>query len=82
VSEVLTCVLSVSQDFKVPKRPFKRMQYTEAIAWLKEHDVKKEDGSYYEFGEVRVSMSYHNTTSLVENLRKQLGQAVRTGGTT
>uniref|UniRef100_A0A8C5BFS8 Asparagine--tRNA ligase, cytoplasmic n=1 Tax=Gadus morhua TaxID=8049 RepID=A0A8C5BFS8_GADMO len=41
----------LNPDFKVPKRPFKRMQYTEAIAWLKEHDVKKEDGSYYEFGE-------------------------------
>lgn len=28
------------------------MNYTEAIEWLKEHDVKKEDGTYYEFGEV------------------------------
>uniref|UniRef100_A0A8C5D153 Asparaginyl-tRNA synthetase 1 n=1 Tax=Gadus morhua TaxID=8049 RepID=A0A8C5D153_GADMO len=46
----------LNPDFKVPKRPFKRMQYTEAIAWLKEHDVKKEDGSYYEFGEVDVLM--------------------------
>ena len=43
---------SVSQDFKPPKRPFKRMQYTEAIDWLREHDIKKEDGTYYQFGEV------------------------------
>lgn len=28
------------------------MNYTEAIEWLKDHDVKKEDGTYYEFGEV------------------------------
>lgn len=28
------------------------MNYAEAIEWLKEHDVKKEDGTYYEFGEV------------------------------
>ena len=28
------------------------MNYTEAIEWLKEHDVKKDDGSFYEFGEV------------------------------
>ena len=27
------------------------MNYTEAITYLKEHDIKKEDGSYYEFGE-------------------------------
>lgn len=40
------------QDFKPPKRPFKRMNYTEAIEWLREHNVKKDDGTFYEFGEV------------------------------
>ncbi|CAB1319106.1 unnamed protein product [Coregonus sp. 'balchen'] len=38
-------------DFKPPKRPFKRMNYSDAIVWLKEHDIKKDDGTYYEFGE-------------------------------
>uniref|UniRef100_A0A3Q2XBB9 Asparagine--tRNA ligase, cytoplasmic n=1 Tax=Hippocampus comes TaxID=109280 RepID=A0A3Q2XBB9_HIPCM len=42
---------SILQDFKPPKRPFKRMNYSDAIKWLKEHDVKKDDGTYYEFGE-------------------------------
>uniref|UniRef100_A0A671R7N3 asparagine--tRNA ligase n=1 Tax=Sinocyclocheilus anshuiensis TaxID=1608454 RepID=A0A671R7N3_9TELE len=28
----------LNPDFKPPKRPFKRMNYTEAIAWLKEHN--------------------------------------------
>uniref|UniRef100_A0A3B4BIB2 asparagine--tRNA ligase n=1 Tax=Periophthalmus magnuspinnatus TaxID=409849 RepID=A0A3B4BIB2_9GOBI len=41
----------INPDFKPPKRPFKRMNYSEAIEWLREHDVKKDDGSYYEFGE-------------------------------
>ncbi len=27
------------------------MDYSEAITYLKEHDIKKEDGTYYEFGE-------------------------------
>ena len=27
------------------------MQYSEAIQWLKDHDYKKEDGSFYELGE-------------------------------
>ena len=27
------------------------MNYSEAIVYLKEHDIKKEDGTYYEFGE-------------------------------
>lgn len=31
------------------------MNYAEAIEWLKEHDVKKDDGTYYEFGEVSLS---------------------------
>lgn len=31
------------------------MDYTEAIEWLRENDVKKDDGSYYEFGEVNMS---------------------------
>ena len=27
------------------------MKYVEAIAWLKEHGYKKEDGTHYEVGE-------------------------------
>uniref|UniRef100_A0A7N6A610 Aminoacyl-transfer RNA synthetases class-II family profile domain-containing protein n=1 Tax=Anabas testudineus TaxID=64144 RepID=A0A7N6A610_ANATE len=46
----------INPNFKPPKRPFKRMNYTEAIEWLREHDVRKDDGSYYEFGEVDVLM--------------------------
>lgn len=44
-------VKELHPEFKPPKRPFKRMNYSEAIAWLKEHDVKKDDGTFYEFGE-------------------------------
>lgn len=38
-------------NFKPPKKPFKRMNYSEAIEYLKAHDIKKEDGTFYEFGE-------------------------------
>lgn len=54
------------------------MNYAEAIEWLKEHDVKKDDGTYYEFGEV--SLSEHlqklQTKSLSCTLRvyKSLGE--------
>ena len=27
------------------------MRYEEAIQWLKDHDYKKEDGTFYEIGE-------------------------------
>lgn len=38
-------------DFKPPERPFLRMRYTDAITYLREHDIKKEDGTFYEFGD-------------------------------
>ncbi|XP_017745948.1 asparagine--tRNA ligase, cytoplasmic isoform X1 [Rhinopithecus roxellana] len=44
-------VYELNPNFQPPKRPFKRMNYSDAIIWLKEHDIKKEDGTFYEFGE-------------------------------
>ena len=38
-------------NFLFFRKPFRRMQYVDAIAWLKEHDYKKEDGTFYEIGE-------------------------------
>ncbi|XP_041436978.1 asparaginyl-tRNA synthetase 1 L homeolog isoform X1 [Xenopus laevis] len=50
-SPVASLLYDLHPEFKPPKRPFRRMNYSEAITWLKEHDVKKDDGTYYEFGE-------------------------------
>nr|QBH73677.1 aspartyl-tRNA synthetase [Isotomurus palustris] len=44
-------VKELNPQFQPPKRPFKRMNYEDGIKWLKDHDYKKEDGTYYEFGE-------------------------------
>ncbi|KAF6208235.1 hypothetical protein GE061_016687 [Apolygus lucorum] len=44
-------VRELNPDFKIPERPFMRMDYSDAIKYLKENDIKKEDGTYYEFGE-------------------------------
>lgn len=41
----------LNPDFKAPKRPFKRMDYSDAIKYLRENDIKKDDGTFYEFGE-------------------------------
>ncbi|NWW44811.1 SYNC protein, partial [Pedionomus torquatus] len=50
-SPAASLLYDLNPGFQPPKRPFRRMNYSEAIEWLKEHDVKKEDGTYYEFGE-------------------------------
>lgn len=44
-------VQELNPGFVPPKRPFRRMNYSDAITWLKENNVTKDDGSFYEFGE-------------------------------
>ncbi|CAG8830794.1 2823_t:CDS:2, partial [Racocetra persica] len=44
-------IYQLNPDFKPPERPFMRLDYKDAIQYLKDHDIKKEDGSFYEFGE-------------------------------
>lgn len=41
----------MNPDFKQPKKPFKRMEYADAIKYLKENNITKEGGGNYEFGE-------------------------------
>lgn len=45
-------VHELNPNFQVPTRPFMRMNYADAITYLKENNITKEDGSFYEFGEV------------------------------
>lgn len=45
-------VQELNPNFKKPTRPFKRMNYSEAIEFLKANNITKDDGSFYEFGEV------------------------------
>ena len=51
IPEAKKLLYELNPGFVVPKRPFRRMPYTDAIEWLRKHDIKKEDGSFYEFGE-------------------------------
>ncbi|BFF94028.1 asparagine--tRNA ligase cytoplasmic [Drosophila madeirensis] len=44
-------VKELNPDFKPPTKPFRRMNYSDAIKWLKENNVTKDDGTFYEFGE-------------------------------
>ncbi|XP_034230085.1 asparagine--tRNA ligase, cytoplasmic [Thrips palmi] len=44
-------VKELNPNFQKPSKPFLRMNYSDAIKWLKENNVTKEDGTFYEFGE-------------------------------
>lgn len=45
-------LFEVNPTFKAPKKPFKRMNYSDGIEWLKANGVKNEEtGKFYEFGE-------------------------------
>ncbi|CAN6674924.1 asparagine--tRNA ligase, cytoplasmic [Trichomonascus vanleenenianus] len=44
-------VKQLNPNFKVPARPFKRMQYIEALEWLNEHGIPNEEGEKFKFGD-------------------------------
>ncbi|XP_045770214.1 asparagine--tRNA ligase, cytoplasmic [Maniola jurtina] len=44
-------VYELNPKFKPPQKPFKRMTYIEAIEYLRENNITKDDGSFYEFGD-------------------------------
>ncbi|KAL0228617.1 hypothetical protein GEMRC1_013237 [Eukaryota sp. GEM-RC1] len=46
-------VMEMNPGFEVPKRGFRRMKYSEAITWLKEHEIYKDEEKkeFYEFGD-------------------------------
>ncbi|OAP61826.1 asparagine-tRNA ligase [Fonsecaea erecta] len=44
-------IYELNPDFKPPSRPFKRMKYSEAIAWLVEHEIPNEEGKPHDFGD-------------------------------
>ncbi|CAH1406772.1 unnamed protein product [Nezara viridula] len=50
-SEYGELVYQLNPEFKKPERPFLRMNYRDAIKYLKEHNITKEDGTFYEDGE-------------------------------
>lgn len=51
-------VKELNPNFQVPTRPFMRMNYADAITYLKENNITKEDGSFYEFGEVNFTLCF------------------------
>lgn len=51
IPEAKAILLELNPKFVPPKKPFRRMNYTDAVEWLKKNNIKKEDGTFYEFGD-------------------------------
>ncbi|XP_037079738.1 asparagine--tRNA ligase, cytoplasmic-like isoform X2 [Pollicipes pollicipes] len=58
-------VYELNPGFQPPKRPFRRMDYADAIVFLKENNITKEDGSFYEFGEDIPEMPERKMTDMI-----------------
>lgn len=58
-------VYELNPDFIVPKKPLKRMDYKDAILFLKENGIGKEDGTFYEIGEDIPEMAERKMTDLI-----------------
>jgi len=63
------CIL---QNFQPPKRPFRRLDYKDAIEYLRANNIKKEDDTFYEFGDVcwaaHVNICYAVQRTLLESI--------------
>jgi asparaginyl-tRNA synthetase len=51
IPEAKRILLELNPSFVPPKRPFRRMNYTEAIAWLNERNIPKADGTPHVIGD-------------------------------
>ncbi|XP_065223105.1 asparagine--tRNA ligase, cytoplasmic [Planococcus citri] len=58
-------VKDLNPKFVPPQKPFKRMDYSEAIEFLRENNITKDDGSFYEFGEDIPEMPERKMTDLI-----------------
>jgi asparaginyl-tRNA synthetase len=65
--EIARLIKELNPEFKAPARPFKRMQYTEAIDWLNAQDppILNEEGTPHVFGDDIAEAAERRMTDII-----------------
>jgi asparaginyl-tRNA synthetase len=58
-------IMELNPEFKMPERPFKRMKYSDAIEWLREHDIPNEEGQPHQFGDDIAEAAERRMTDII-----------------
>jgi asparaginyl-tRNA synthetase len=64
-SQIAAYIKELNPSFAKPDRPFKRMKYSEAIDWLREHDILNEDGQPHTFGDDIAEAAERKMTDII-----------------
>lgn len=63
--EIAGYIKQLNPDFQVPSRPFMRMKYSDAIDWLREHDIPNEEGTPHQFGDDIAEAAERRMTDII-----------------
>ncbi|KAL4760509.1 asparagine--tRNA ligase DED81 [Aspergillus foveolatus] len=58
-------IAQLNPGFQMPSRPFLRMKYSDAIEWLREHEIPNEEGKPHEFGDDIAEAAERKMTDII-----------------